>query len=302
MSKKDTEILDRLLDSAIENICCSFFDEFQKENAEKSSDMGLKAVVIREEVFNCCDWCKEVAGVYDYDDVPRDVYRRHDNCRCMVLFKRGKEPFADVWSKRTHETIESARKENKAIISQNEIARIESEIEKKRRVAKAQGKTHIDTTELRIKEGQYKEGSIVYKEYVDVDGTRYRIEKKKVILSPDAAEIKTGETIAEVLGRNVEFLPRVVRPQNVRTADYLIDGRTFDRKGPDGNTKNTIYNNIKSSRGQADNVIIDLSLSKMDIKNATEYIEDAYRSRNINHFQELILMKDNKILKIFERI
>ena len=28
----------------------------------------------------------KLAGVYNYPDVPEDVYRRHNNCRCQVIY------------------------------------------------------------------------------------------------------------------------------------------------------------------------------------------------------------------------
>lgn len=109
MAKDDKEVLERLLSSTIENICISFLDEFNKANAELSAEVGLKAYIIREEVFKCCDWCHAVAGKYVYGTEPKDIYRRHDNCKCMVLFKRGKEPYQDVWRKKKYESQKEAR-------------------------------------------------------------------------------------------------------------------------------------------------------------------------------------------------
>lgn len=36
---------------------------------------------------------------YGYEDVPADVYRRHDNCRCTVTYKSGKYR-ENVWTKK----------------------------------------------------------------------------------------------------------------------------------------------------------------------------------------------------------
>ena len=39
-------------------------------------------------------------GEYEYPDVPKDVYRRHENCDCTVEYiSAGKRQ--DVWTKRT---------------------------------------------------------------------------------------------------------------------------------------------------------------------------------------------------------
>ena len=125
MAKDDKEVLERLLSSTIENICISFLDEFNKANAELSAEVGLKAYIIREEVFKCCDWCHAVSGKYVYGTEPKDIYRRHDNCKCMVLFKRGKEPYQDVWSKKNYDKYSEARNEriNRIINYEREYSR-----------------------------------------------------------------------------------------------------------------------------------------------------------------------------------
>lgn len=61
-----------------------------KANAEFQYKAGLTPKIIRKTTGKCCDWCKEVSGTYEYPDVPKDVYRRHDFCRCKVDYIIGK--------------------------------------------------------------------------------------------------------------------------------------------------------------------------------------------------------------------
>lgn len=39
---------------------------------------------------NCCAWCRSLVGDYLYPDVPRNVYRRHNYCKCKVDYIVGK--------------------------------------------------------------------------------------------------------------------------------------------------------------------------------------------------------------------
>ena len=39
--------------------------------------------------YKYCKRCSSLAGVYEYPDVPEDVYRRHENCRCTVEYDPG---------------------------------------------------------------------------------------------------------------------------------------------------------------------------------------------------------------------
>lgn len=65
-------------------------DDTIKANAEFHSKSGLHPKITRKVRGNCCDWCMNLSGKYSYpDDVPDDVYKRHDNCRCDVQYYPG---------------------------------------------------------------------------------------------------------------------------------------------------------------------------------------------------------------------
>lgn len=89
-----------LLDEPIKNFTQSIVDDTIKTNAEFQYKSGLRPKIIRKEVGNCCPWCKEVVGVYEYPDVPKDVYHRHQRCRCTVDYVPGDGKKQDVWSKK----------------------------------------------------------------------------------------------------------------------------------------------------------------------------------------------------------
>lgn len=62
----------------------SVVDDTIKKNAEFQGKAGIQAKVTRNAVSDCCSWCLDIAGDYIYPAVPREVFQRHDNCRCMV--------------------------------------------------------------------------------------------------------------------------------------------------------------------------------------------------------------------------
>lgn len=101
--------IERYLDEPIKNITQAYYDDFVKDNALNSAKVGLKTIVIRREVGSCCDWCRSLAGEYVYGEQPADFFRRHDYCKCMVLFKNEKGRFVDVWSKKEFESEKAAR-------------------------------------------------------------------------------------------------------------------------------------------------------------------------------------------------
>lgn len=89
-----------LLGEPIVNFSQSVVDDAIKDNAEFHSEAGLDPVIVRTVDSKPCKWCQEVAGTYTYPDVPNDVYRRHERCRCTVEYVPVKSSRQNVWTKR----------------------------------------------------------------------------------------------------------------------------------------------------------------------------------------------------------
>lgn len=90
----------------------AFVDDFIKENAKQAENVGLKATLTRIADPGCCEWCAKLAGVYEYGKAPRDIYRRHEFCRCTVTYQ-AKKTSQNVWNKRQWQSSpeELARRE-----------------------------------------------------------------------------------------------------------------------------------------------------------------------------------------------
>lgn len=96
------ETIQRRARSGTANISMSHHDDYMETNARFRSKAGLKCYITRETDGKCCKWCTAIAGRYVYGEEPHDVYRRHDNCGCSVIYENGRQR-QDVWSKRTWE-------------------------------------------------------------------------------------------------------------------------------------------------------------------------------------------------------
>ena len=93
------EVSGKLL-TAFETFSQNVVDETIRANVDFHGRAGLRPTVRRKSTGKCCRWCSALAGEYTYPDVPRDVYRRHENCRCGVLYDPGDGRKQNVWSKR----------------------------------------------------------------------------------------------------------------------------------------------------------------------------------------------------------
>ena len=88
-----------ILDEPIKNFTQAIVDDSVEKNAEFHKELGLEPKIIRIAEANCCDWCDEIDGVYEYPDVPDDIYRRHRYCRCTVEYDPGDSRRQNVWTK-----------------------------------------------------------------------------------------------------------------------------------------------------------------------------------------------------------
>ena len=88
-----------ILDEPIKNFTQSIVDDVIEKNTEFHEGLGLKPTVTRIVQGDCCDWCREVAGVYHSPDIPDDVYRRHRFCRCTVEYDPGDGKKKSAWKK-----------------------------------------------------------------------------------------------------------------------------------------------------------------------------------------------------------
>lgn len=73
-----------ILDEPMVNFSQSIVDDAIKENAKFHAKAGMQPKIVRRLAGGCCDWCRSLAGTYSYPDVPQDVYRRHQRCRCTI--------------------------------------------------------------------------------------------------------------------------------------------------------------------------------------------------------------------------
>lgn len=47
----------------------------------------MTPIIKRTGGFKCCKWCSKLYGIYKYpNEVPKDVYKRHEGCTCMVEY------------------------------------------------------------------------------------------------------------------------------------------------------------------------------------------------------------------------
>ena len=120
-SEEDYDKVSWLLDEPVINFSQNVVDDTIKTNAEFHAQSGLRPTIIRTAESGACKWCKEVAGKYQYPDVPEDVWRRHERCRCTLEYDPGDNTRRNVWTKQARTiAAEEAIEERKQFAAKDE--------------------------------------------------------------------------------------------------------------------------------------------------------------------------------------
>lgn len=102
-----------------------YHDEAVRRNADFQYKTGLKPKIIRTIVGKTCKWCRALAGVYDYGSLEdNEVFRRHENCDCLVVYSPEKGKYQDVWSKKGYTREEYWEKNN--VTSANRSSKLQT--------------------------------------------------------------------------------------------------------------------------------------------------------------------------------
>lgn len=89
VSSEPFEDVSWILDEPVKTLSKNAVDDTLQKNVEFQGKSGLSPKIVRTASADACEWCQDVAGTYEYPNVPDDVYRRHANCNCIVEYVEG---------------------------------------------------------------------------------------------------------------------------------------------------------------------------------------------------------------------
>lgn len=255
-----------LLGSPVVNFNQSVVDDMVRKNAEFHFRSGMSPKIIRKEVGNCCKWCKNLVGTYKYPDVPKDVYRRHRNCRCTVEYIPKKGIRQDVHSKKIkYETKEEV----------NELPY-----------------TSVKAEWLK----NYNKPKVVDAEYWEYNGTKYFVDGENVVLDYSKTEEKIAHQIANMFGVEVKLNPKIQKPKGIPAADYMINGVAYDLKEIEKDGNNNIDSAVKSAKRQASNFVLDYTKSKLTKSEIDSRLNRLYQNP-LRYWVENIIVISNDVIE-----
>lgn len=136
---------------------------------------------------------------------------------------------------------------------------------------------------------------------IKISGVTYKVDGKFVKLDFSQKEYDIACLLSTSLNQNVGIVPKVLYPQNISTPDYIIENSKYDLKEPVGKGKNTIYDMVNKKKKQAENFIIDVSNTPLEDEEIKRQINNIYNSKHTDFVNRIILIKNGKIVKIYDR-
>lgn len=134
------------------------------------------------------------------------------------------------------------------------------------------------------------------------DGKKFVVDGDSVILDPSEREKKTAQLLRETLGGKIQFIPRVNKPEGIRTPDCLFRNERCDFKALDNaSSKNAVYNRLNSAQEQADHFVIDISNSKLGREEMLRQAKAVFNSYHARGIKVIIVEENGKIIRIYER-
>lgn len=114
---------------------------------------------------------------------------------------------------------------------------------------------------------------------------------------PYSHELKAATILANGLHSDVS----IIKAEQFRTPDFLINGVAWELKSPVGNSSRTIDNCLRSARGQSRNIVVDLSRTRMDrnraISRINHYLSTQHSPGKIRRLK--VIDKSGKIVDIY---
>lgn len=189
-----------MLNEPVVNYTQSAVEDTIRKNADAHFNSGLQPKIKRISVGGCCKWCNGLAGVYAYP-VKREIYKRHERCRCLVLYdpRDGKIQNAHskaVYEGRMKEAEKAARAER---IKELDSVYQESNEQFHRRIGQRNREIIDQQTYNKLTREFLKKGGIIYRDEEAERHLNATGNGAAYIMGANTAFFRRDATVSEVL-------------------------------------------------------------------------------------------------------
>lgn len=166
---------------------------------------------------------------------------------------------------------------------------------------KLKEKNYIDITKEWLNKPKSKKYKVKEQLYFDYNHKRYHVDNKNVILDYNKKELEIAKWLVKIFGGKIYMLPRINKPDGIKTPDYLWNNEYWDLKEIKSSGTRAVDNRINGTKSQTSNYILDFSKNVLTNKEIVKKVANIYNSPERNWVNKIIIIKDNKLLKVLKR-
>lgn len=165
-------------------------------------------------------------------------------------------------------------------------------------------KNYVDVTQQWLKSINIKTQNVIDSKYFKYNNEIYKVDGKNIVLEYSQKEKKIALWIVNKFGGKIYMIPRVNKPKNIKTADYLWNDEYWDLKSISAQaiSKNRAVDNIiKTAKGQSCNFILDITNTKIARQLIIKQVKRIYDTRGREWVDKIIIIDNYQLIKIYTR-
>ena len=140
------------------------------------------------------------------------------------------------------------------------------------------------------------------KYFKDSNGNKYYVDDRNVILDYSKKEKEVAIWLSNTFGGKIYMLPKVNKPDGIKTADYLWNNEYWDLKDiKNGQSSRTVDNTIKRTKNQTNNIILDVSNNNLSNNEIIRQVKKIYITNGREWIDKIIVKRENKVIIILKR-
>ena len=139
---------------------------------------------------------------------------------------------------------------------------------------------------------------VYYQNYINVGKYTFFEDGNAIVKKYTNAEFKVAKWYQTIFKEQVILLPKVNKPENISSPDYLIKGEKWDLKSLTSNKNNAIYTRMRNNESQANNYIIDIGKSKLTIKATIKQVKELHSSKYFKWLNKIVIKKNKNYIVI----
>lgn len=162
-----------------------------------------------------------------------------------------------------------------------------------------------DVTDEWLNNARVNTGKVINRNYyIDINGNKYKVDGKNVVLSPSQDEIELANWVSETFGGNIYLNPKINNPIGIETSDYLWRNQRWDKKSINKSATSltrAVDNALKKHKGQTDYIFLDISNSVIREEILVEQVKKIFSTKGREWIKGIMIIKNYEIKGIYMR-